>query len=133
MPCTGGDDDRPRFIAARLADDGLDITVHDLCHRVHVDLRAQRHGLLQHPLGKLIAADFLKTGIVFQLGREGDLPAKGVLFQHQDGFSRTAGINGGGQPGRSGAHNDNIVHSLPHFAGNRFFVRLSLTKNDRYR
>ena len=111
VPCTGGDDDASCFIAAGLADDGLDVTAADACDGVHVDVCAQRQRLFQHSLGKLVTADLLKTGIVFELRGESDLTAEGVLFQHEDGFSGAAGINRGGETGRACADDENIVHS----------------------
>ena len=107
--CARCDDDRTRLIAAALADDRFERAVANLQHGVHVDLRAESHGLLQHPLSKLVAGNFRKAGVVFQLGREGDLAAEGIALQHQHRFSCAARINRRRQAGRTRADNKNII------------------------
>ena len=58
------------------------------------------------------AADALKSGEVFDLGREGNLSAESALFDYQNGFICPAGIQGGGQPCRAAADNYDIIHKL---------------------
>ena len=64
VPGSGGDDDGPCFIGPVLADHGLDRAVFHAGHEVHIHVGPQGHGLLQHPLGQVVAGDGLKAGIV---------------------------------------------------------------------
>ena len=56
----------------------------------------------------LRAGDTVAAGEVVHPGRGGDLPAESLLFQHQHGLARPAGVDGGGEPGRAAAHDDDV-------------------------
>ena len=76
--------------------------------QLHICAQIQR--LLNQLLGKLGAADLNGAGDILHLGRIGNLAAKAVLFDDQDGLAGTQCIYSSGQSGRATAYNNNIVH-----------------------
>ncbi len=66
VPRAGGNDDAFGLIAGVFTDDHLGIGVLDAGDGVHIDVSAKLHGLLQHPLGKLVAGDLGKARIILQ-------------------------------------------------------------------
>ena len=89
-------------MVAAVADAGDGLNLH---------VRTLAQGLLHEMIRQLTAGKGVKAGVVLHLGGEGDLPAEGALFQQQDGLIRPAGVDGGGEPRRARADDDDIVHS----------------------
>ena len=88
---------------------------------VHKDGLFQLHlcalgqDLIQHPFRQLAAAELQRAGIIFHLGRIGDLSAEAVFLQHQNALAVAQGVKRRRHAGGAAAHYDDIVHSGPSF------------------
>ena len=114
MPRAGAHNHRFRIVGVALFGEHRfgGAVIPDIHHRLNLYVRALAQGLFHQFICQSTSADRLETGVVFHLRRKRDLSAKGRLFQQQHLLVRTAGINGGGQAGRAGAYNNDVIHSF---------------------
>ena len=107
----GGDDDRRRAVLAGVGLDHLHAVVldADAVHRRVHHLGAEVLGLGEHHGGEVAAEDALEAGVVLdQLGVE-QLAAGGLGLDDHGADLAAAGVEGGGETGRAGADDGDVV------------------------
>ena len=112
-PHPGGQDYRPGGIGTVVGDHPAGRAALDLQRLLQFDSGLQGLGLAVQPLRQFSAGHGGQARKVFHLGGGGDLPAEALPLQQQNGLSCPAGVDGGGEPGRAAAH-DNDVEILVH-------------------
>ena len=103
-----GQDHGARGVGSIVRDHPLRRAVPDLQHLLQLDPGPQGLRLAVQAVRQLCTGDSGQARKILHLGGRGDLPAEALLFQQQHGLSGPAGIDGGGEPGRTAAHDDNV-------------------------
>ena len=107
----GGDDGGLALVGASFAGDS-DVArlAADAGDGVQLDVGAQGQSLLKELFAQLGAAEADIAGVILHAGGVGDLPAEGLLLNEKHALLGSAGVNGGGQPCRTRADDDDVVH-----------------------
>ena len=107
-----GYDQRLTFVGRLSPDDheGAAAQVH-IGDRAGLEFGAKARGLLAHILDELRPQDAIgKARIVFDHGRESQLPPGFVAVNHERLQVGAGGVDGSGEPGTAAADNDDVVH-----------------------
>ena len=109
----GGDDQRARFVPLPVdVQPERPLRQIRLAHRPMQILGAEPLGLLLHVLHQVRPLNaFRKSGKVFDLGGNRQLPARLMPDNHQRIEIRAARVDRGGVPGAARADNDHVAHA----------------------